>query len=106
MTITRVINSNNDSGVVTAWINLPENFDVADVQLDSILLNGNAKIINGSASINKPYNRLKVQFIRKDLLDTITETGDVELTINGQLKDTNIRFAVKGTVKKLGVNYI
>jgi len=81
----------------TWYIWLPEEYDVADIKPDSILLNG---VIEAAWRwINEEKQVLMAKFSRSEVQD-IVEPGEVELTVSGELTDgTKFEGSVTITVK-------
>ena len=69
---------------ITWYIWLPEEYDVADIKPDSILLNG---VIEAAWRwIDEEEQVLMAKFSRSEVQD-IVEPGEVELTVTGKLTD-------------------
>lgn len=69
---------------ITCYIWLPEEYEVADVDPDSILLNG--EISATWSWIDEAEQMLMVKFPRSQVKE-ILEPGEVELTVGGELVD-------------------
>lgn len=73
---------------ITCYIWLPEEYDVADIDLDSIFLN--EEIGADWSWIDEEEQMLMVKFSRLDVKEMLVELGllgDVELTVSGELTD-------------------
>jgi murein DD-endopeptidase MepM/ murein hydrolase activator NlpD len=95
------LNINSSGKWITCYIELPDGFNVSNINLSTILLNDivsiETKPINISDYDNDTIPDLMVKFNRKDVID-ILELGDnVEIIVSGELKN--------GT-KFEGVDYI
>ena len=69
---------------ITCYIWLPEGYDVADIDPESILLNG--QVTPDWGRVDETGQMLIVKFNRSEVQD-ILEVGEVELTISGELTD-------------------
>ena len=78
---------------ITCYIRLPEGYDVADIDTESILLKG--EVANGGVTpkrcrVHKAKKKAKkmliVRFYRSEV-QAIVEPGEVELTVSGELTD-------------------
>ena len=90
---------NLESGAkwITAYIELPEDYDVRDVDVSSIMLNGAVPVDSNAPTQIGDYDSdcvpdLMVKFKRKELALYIysvlgMDLGDVTLTVSGQLID-------------------
>jgi len=75
----------NASGVFTAFITLPEGYDVADIVVNSIECEG-APALSGTVSASD-NGTLIVKFDREDLRDDLPTGDGVEMTVTGELTD-------------------
>lgn len=103
----RVLNLKSRGRVVTTFIGLPSGFDVADIDTDSLLLEGVLEPTFPPPSLvdsdeDGTPDLLKVKFSRKALKDLLcgrdTKPGKVELRGTGELGD-GTPFEVRGTVR-------
>ncbi|MBA7637583.1 hypothetical protein ES703_45229 [subsurface metagenome] len=69
---------------IKCYIRLPEGYDVADIDPQSILLNG--QVAPDRCKVHKAKQMLRVKFYRSEV-QAIVEPGEVELTVNGELTD-------------------
>jgi hypothetical protein len=74
---------------VTCFIELPEGFEPADIDVSTVKINDEVSAELTPADVGD-YDTdgipdLMVKFSRQALLDAIDETGDVEITISGQV---------------------
>lgn len=69
---------------ITCYIWLPEGYDVADIDPESILLNG--QVVPDWGRVDETGQMLIVKFNSSEVQD-ILEVGEVELTISGELTD-------------------
>jgi hypothetical protein len=72
---------------ITCYISLPEGYDVADIDPNSVFLED--EIQSESLRLDEEQQVAIAKFNRKELQD-ILSVGDVELTITGQLTDGTI----------------
>ncbi|MHC4640828.1 MAG: hypothetical protein ACYS32_04225 [Planctomycetota bacterium] len=90
-----VLNLASQGNWITSYIELPEEYDVADIEPGSILLEGDIEPqqfwLTGDQQI------AIAKFARSDV-QTILEVGEVELTITGQLTDGTL-FEAKDTIE-------
>jgi hypothetical protein len=85
----------NASGVFTVFITLPEGYDVADIDVNTVECEGAPAL---SATISATDNgTLVVKFDRADLRDDLP-AGEVEMTVTGKLTD-GTRFEGSDTVR-------
>ena len=91
-----MLNVQSEGKWITWHIWLPEEYDVADIEPDSILLNG---VIEAAWRwIDEEEQVLMAKFSRSDV-QAIVEPGEVELTVRGELTDgTTFEGAVMITV--------
>ncbi len=80
----RTINLANKGKWITSYIWLPEEYDVADIDPNSIFLEN--EIEPERFSVNEQKQVAVLRFSREDV-QPILEVGDIELTITGQLTD-------------------
>lgn len=92
-------------GVFTAFIQLPEGYDVADIDVSTVVCEG-APAVRGSVS-EEDTGTYIAKFNRQDLVE-VTTGGEVTLTVTGELNDgtpftgtETIRVIEKGEGKKL-----
>ena len=99
-----VLNLRARGGVVTAYIELPTGFDVHDIDISTILLNGTVPALSRPTAIGD-YNRngipdLMVKFDRR-AVQAILEVGQsVEITITGEVD--GIPFMGTDTIRVIG----
>ncbi|KAF5436887.1 Outer membrane protein assembly factor BamB, contains PQQ-like beta-propeller repeat, partial [Candidatus Methanophagaceae archaeon] len=86
----------NASGVFTAFITLPEGYDVADIVVNTVECEG-APALSGTVSASD-NGTLVVKFDREDLRDDLPTGDEVEMTVTGELTD-GTRFEGSDTVK-------
>ena len=81
----KTLNLNDtEDGVFTAFITLPEGYDVADINVSTVECEG-APALSATISATKT-GRLVVKFARADLVDV--SVGDaVEMSVTGELMD-------------------
>lgn len=91
----RTINLASKGNWITCYIWLPEGYDVADIEPDSVFLEDEIKPDEFSADQQKQVAIAK--FNREDL-QAILEVGDIELTITCQLTD-GTNFEATDTIK-------
>jgi len=82
--VPRNINLQNKGKWVAAFILLPDGYDAADIDPNSVFLEG--EIHGEPLYIDEQKQAAITRFSRGELRDIIS-TGEVELTITGQLKD-------------------
>jgi hypothetical protein len=75
----------NASGVFTAFITLPECYDVADINVSTVECEG-APALNGTIAA-ADNGTLVVKFARADLRDDLPVGDAVEMTVTGELID-------------------
>jgi hypothetical protein len=85
--IPRTINLANKGNWLTCYIRLPEDYDVADIDPNSILLEG--QIQPEQLSVDEQKQVAIANFSRGELR-RIINTGEVELTIIGRLTDGSV----------------
>lgn len=92
------LNVQSEGKWITWYIWLPEEYDVADIKPDSILLNG---VIEAAWRwIDEKEQVLMAKFSRSEVLD-IVEPGEVELTVSGEFTDgTKFEGSVTITIKR------
>lgn len=69
---------------IKCYIRLPEGYDVANIDPESILLNG--EVAPDRCRVHKAKQMLIVRFYRSQV-QAIVEPGEVELTVSGELTD-------------------
>jgi len=69
---------------IKCYISLPAGYDVADIDPESIFLNG--EVAPDRCRVNKARQMMIVRFYRSEV-QAIVEPGEVELTISGELND-------------------
>lgn len=69
---------------ITCYIWLPEGYDVADIDPESILLNG--QVAPDWGRVDETEQMLIVKFNRSEV-QAIVEPGEVQLTVSGELTD-------------------
>jgi hypothetical protein len=82
--IPRTINLASKGNWITCYIWLPEDFDVANIDPYSVFLEGEIKPEQISVDEQK---QVAIARFSREYLRGIISTGEVELTITGQLKD-------------------
>ena len=92
------LSSNGKWMVCLVW--LPEDYDVADVDTNSILLNW--QIQPTRAWINEKDSVVMLKFSRSEVCD-ILEAGEVELTVSGELVD-GTKFEGTDTIRIIDKN--
>ncbi|MHC4191636.1 MAG: discoidin domain-containing protein [Planctomycetota bacterium] len=92
------LNVQSEGKWITWYIWLPEEYDVADIKPDSIMLNG---VIEAAWRwIDEEEQVLMAKFSRSEVQD-IVEPGKVELTVSGEFTDgTKFEGSVTITVKR------
>jgi len=80
----KTLNLSSNGKWISCHIWLPEDYDVADVNTDSILLEG--QIAAAQVWVNQEQQVVTVKFSRAEVQE-ILEAGEVELTISGELVD-------------------
>ena len=80
---------------ITCYITLPQEYDVADININSILLA--EQIAAAQVWVDEESQVVMVKFSRPDVQD-ILEVGEVELIVSGELID-GARFEGKDTMK-------
>jgi len=85
--VPRTINLASKGKWITCYISLPEDYDVADIDPNSIFLED--KIQAESLKVDEQEQVAIAKFNRSDVQD-ILETGDIELTITGRLTDGTV----------------
>ncbi len=80
----RTINLSGNGKWIVCLVRLPEDYDVADVDTNSILLNG--QIQPTRVWINEEDSVVMLKFNRSEVCDNL-EAGKVELTVSGELVD-------------------
>jgi len=90
-----ILNLASQGKWITSYIELPEEYDVADIDPDSILLEGD--IEPQQFCLTEDEQIAVARFARSDA-QAILEVGDVELTITGQLTD-GTQFEASDTIK-------
>jgi hypothetical protein len=80
----RTINLSGNGKWIVCLVRLPEDYDVADVDTNSILLNG--QIQPTRVWINEEDSVVMLKFRRSEVCDNL-EAGKVELTVSGELVD-------------------
>jgi hypothetical protein len=90
-----ILNLASQGKWITCYIELPGGYDVADIDPESILLEG--EIVPQKYWLTDDEQIAGARFARSDA-QAILEVGDVELTITGQLTD-GTQFEAKDTIK-------
>jgi hypothetical protein len=90
-----ILNLASQGNLITAYIGLPEEYNVADIDPGSILLEG--EIEPQEFWLTGDQQIAIVRFARSDV-QAILEVGEVELTITGQLTDGTL-FEAKDTIE-------
>ncbi|MHC4110479.1 MAG: choice-of-anchor Q domain-containing protein [Planctomycetota bacterium] len=93
--VPRTINLASKGKWLTCSISLPEDYNVADIDSDSILLE--CEIEPESLLVDEQQQVATARFSREDV-QTILEEGDIELTITGRLNDGTV-FEGTDTIK-------
>ncbi|MHC4642169.1 MAG: choice-of-anchor Q domain-containing protein, partial [Planctomycetota bacterium] len=83
----RTINLASEGNWITSYIWLPEGYDVADIESNSIFLEN--EIQPEQFSVDEQQQVATARFTREDVLP-ILEVGDINLTITGQLRDGTV----------------
>jgi hypothetical protein len=90
-----ILNLSSQGNWITSYIGLPEEYNAADIDPGSILLEG--EIEPEQFWLTGDQQIAIVRFARSDV-QTILEVGNVELTITGQLTDGTL-FEAKDTIE-------
>ncbi|MBW8041844.1 MAG: hypothetical protein FVQ85_17850 [Planctomycetes bacterium] len=85
--IPRTINLASKGKWITCYIRLPEGYNVADIDPNSVLLEEQIKA--EQFSVNEQQQVATARFSREEV-QSILDIGEVEMIITGQLKDGNI----------------
>jgi hypothetical protein len=85
--IPRTINLASKGKWITCYIWLPEQYNVVDIDLNSVFLEQHIK--SEQVSVDEQKQVAIAKFSREELRSIIS-TGEVEMTITGQLKDGTI----------------
>jgi len=78
------LNLRSNAKWIRCYIRFPEGYNVADIDPESILLNG--EVAPDRCRVHKAKQMLIVRFYRSEV-QAIVEPGEVELTISGELTD-------------------
>lgn len=85
------LNRKSKGNWVTVYIELPEDYDVADIDISTILLNGIIPAEIHPTDIgdhdNDDFPDLMVKFNRSAVIDLLSTGDDREITITGELSD-------------------
>ncbi len=85
------LNINSTGTWITCYIELPDDYDVEDINISSIILNetvpAEPKPINISDYDEDGITDLMVKFNRQDVIDILEPGDDVEIKISGELLD-------------------
>lgn len=86
------LNLKRKGNVITAYIELPEGYSAADIDLDTLLLNGSIDAMEHPTNIGD-YDSdgiadLMVKFDRASVLDILDLDNQVEITISGEVSGT------------------
>ena len=95
--VPRTINLASKGNWINCHIWLPENYNVADIDPNSVLLEDEIKA--KSVQVDEEEQVAIAKFDREDV-QAILEVGDIELTITGRLTDGTV-FEGKDTIKVL-----
>ncbi|MHC4546596.1 MAG: choice-of-anchor Q domain-containing protein [Planctomycetota bacterium] len=93
--VPRTINLASKGNWITCYVWLPEQYNVADIEPNSVILEN--EIQAASRSVDEQEQVAIARFSRKDI-HRILDIGEVELTISGQLTDGTI-FEARDTIK-------
>ncbi len=93
--VPQTINLASKGNWITCYIWLPDEYDVADIEPNSIFLE--SQIQPEQFSVDEQQQVATARFTREDV-HTILEVGDIELTITGQLTDRTV-FEGADTIK-------
>ena len=93
--IPKTINLASKGNWITSYIWLPEEYDVADIEPNSIFLED--EIQPEQFSVDQQKQVAVLRFSREDV-QPILEVGDMELTITGQLTDGTV-FEATDTIR-------
>lgn len=96
----KTINLSSNGKWIICFLWLPEDYDVADVDTNSILLNG--QIQPTRVWINEEDSVVMLKFSRSEIRD-ILEAGEVELTVSGELVD-GTKFEGTDTIRIIDKN--
>jgi hypothetical protein len=80
----RTINLQSKGKGITAFLRLPEGYDVADVDPNSILLENEIEPVRFWLTEDR---QIAIAGFSREEVQSILDTGEVELTITGQLTD-------------------
>jgi len=99
-----VLNLRARSGLVTVYIELPEGFDVNEIDVSSIRLNGTIPALSWATSIGDYNNNgipdLMVKFDRRSVQAILDVGQSVEITITGEVD--GIPFSGTDTIRVIG----
>ena len=98
------LNLKSEGDIITAFIELPEGFDVSDIDPSSILLNGSVPAIGPATIGNYDLDGvpdLMVKFDRVAVQEILDPGDGVEITITGQIDGTD--FVGTDTIKVIDV---
>ncbi len=93
--IPRTINLSSKGKWLAVFIWLPEEYNVADIDLNSILLE---RVIKPERFWLTEDNQVAIAKFDREQLQTILDIGDIELSITGRLNDDTV-FEAKDTIK-------
>jgi hypothetical protein len=98
--VPRTINLQSKGKWIAAYIRLPEDYNVTDIEPNSIFLENEIK--SEQISIDEQSQVAVARFDREDV-QAILDIGDVELTITGKLND-GTPFEAKDTIRVIDKN--
>ena len=85
------LNIKSKGRVVTVYIELPVGYDVNEIDISSITLNGAIQVLNRPTEVGDQDSDsipdLMVKFDRSDVQDVLDPGDEVEVTVSGQLTD-------------------
>jgi hypothetical protein len=83
------LNFNSNGKFVTAYIELPEGWDVADINISTVMLNKLVQALLSPTDISDYNNNgvpdLMIKFLRPEVQSIITSDDEAEVSINGEI---------------------